>query len=262
MSAEHRFAIGAGYLVAPLFVGLLGFSVDWWFNRTAAEDEKPGDPPSTDRAAGTEEPTKTNDQADGRLSWRQTLVAYLTIVLAMRKGLADDRHTVSRAVLAVGTIFIGSVAGAFLLSPPILLVFWAQCALLLLIVLFAMLVAYRDPDPKQHRVPERLFVFVGVLITAGAVALGYEQLFAGASFDAADVRLQQGETVRGAYITTTDTAVLLVTRGSRGCPAITALRRDQIEQVRIRPAKLEVSSEEPGTCAGTADWPTARAAGR
>jgi hypothetical protein len=29
MSAEHRFAIGAGYLIAPVFVGLVGFAVDW-----------------------------------------------------------------------------------------------------------------------------------------------------------------------------------------------------------------------------------------
>jgi hypothetical protein len=29
MSTEHRFAIGAGILIAPLFAGLIGFLVDW-----------------------------------------------------------------------------------------------------------------------------------------------------------------------------------------------------------------------------------------
>ena len=40
MSPEHRFVIGAGYLVAPIFVGLVGFlavlSSGGWLSRTGA----------------------------------------------------------------------------------------------------------------------------------------------------------------------------------------------------------------------------------
>jgi hypothetical protein len=35
MSAEHRFTIGGGYLLAPMFVGLVGFIVDWLVLRQA-----------------------------------------------------------------------------------------------------------------------------------------------------------------------------------------------------------------------------------
>jgi hypothetical protein len=155
---------------------------------------------------------------------------------------------------AVGATLAGSLAGWLLIQPPVPVVFALQSAALLLVVLVAMHY-YRDRDHPSghHRIDEHLVVFVGVLLSAGAIALGHEQLFAAPTFDTADIRLTDGITVEGGYITTTDTAVLLITRRSGDCPTITALRRDRIEQARIGPTSIEVEVEDSEFCTRTLD---------
>jgi hypothetical protein len=199
MSAEHRFAIGGGYLLVPMFVGLVGFAVDWWVTKR--------------------EPTEM----------RRREVAVVTIVAA-------------------------SVLGGLLIQPAVPFVFVLQSAALLLAVVAAIHL-YRDRPPDHHRIDERLIVFVAVLVSAGAIALVHEQFFADATFDTADIRLTEGVTVEGGYVTTTDTAVLLITSRIGGCPTITAVRRDRIEQVRIGPGKLQVEMPDRQPCTRTVDFP-------
>jgi hypothetical protein len=180
MSAEHRFAIGGGYLLAVLLVGLVGFAVDWLVLKQAQ--------PRRRRPAGARCRSSSHFRA-----------------------------------------------------PPCLRSSWSRSV-------------HRNLPDDHDRINERLIVFVSVLVSAGVIALGYEQLFADATFDTADIRLTEGVTVEGVYITTTDTAVLLITRRTGDCPTITAVRRDRIEQVRIGPSRLELGIPDRELCTRTVDW--------
>jgi hypothetical protein len=245
MSAEHRFAIGAGYLIAPLFVGLVGFAVDWlvikrWHDprdTSAAPERGDADRDNQTRSepAGGAAESKPANRKSGDPSTR------------------EHSLPAKRFWAAMLAIFAASLVGGLLIQPPAPLVFILQCAALLGIVLVALAV-YRDRPRDHHRLDERVIVFVLVVVSAGAIALGYEQLFADATFDAADIRLREGATVQGGYVTTTDTAVLLITRHSNDCPAITAVRRDQIEQVSIGPTQVKVSLDDPQFCTRTEEW--------
>jgi hypothetical protein len=141
-----------------------------------------------------------------------------------------------------------------LLDPPVPIVFALQSGALLVIVLIVMGV-YPGRHSDHHRLDERVIVFASVLVSAGVIALAYEQLFAAPTFDAADIRLADGGSVDGGYITTTDTAVLLITRDSHDCATITAVRRDRIERVLIGPSKLKVAAHDREFCTRTQDWP-------
>lgn len=97
MSSEHRFAIGAGSLTAPLFVGLVGFLVDWvWIEdirarrRRAMIGTRKQDGPSV---AGKE-------RGKGR--------ALLT----------PRRY--ERALLAIAATVVGALIGLVVLQPPLM----------------------------------------------------------------------------------------------------------------------------------------------
>jgi hypothetical protein len=236
MSPEHRFAIGAGYLIAPLFVGLVGFVVDWLLIKRlpdtppSAEDT----PPSAEDTPPSAEDTPAHEEWRNPKRWWDVL---------------QQRRT----KVAVIAVFSGFAAGLLLLSPPVPLLFALQFFALLIIVVVVIGI-YADRPKDHHRVDERIIVFVSVLVSAGAIALAYEQLRPDADFDAAHIRLKEGATVDGGYITTTDTAVVLITRGSHDCPAITAVRRDQVEQIWIGPTKLQVSVDDSQLCTRTQEW--------
>ena len=51
MSAEHRFAIGAGILIAPLLAGFIGFLVDWSWVKPTLPQVPTGDSSRKSRAA-------------------------------------------------------------------------------------------------------------------------------------------------------------------------------------------------------------------
>jgi hypothetical protein len=247
MSTEHRFAIGAGYLIAPLFVGLVGFVVDWLVMKHSPDgDDSPEAARRSERAQ-----IDSDDHRAGRLrswlGWR--LGSWLLWPLDRWLEPFGAKRARWALVATVG----GAIVGGLLLEPAVPLVFILQSAALLVIVVVAIGVFGHLP-PEHHRFDERVVVFVSVLVSAGVIALGYEQLFADPSFDAADIQLAEGGTVKGGYVTTTDTAVLVVTRGSDDCPAITAVRRDRIEHARIGPTKLEVRGEDPEFCTRTQDW--------
>jgi hypothetical protein len=231
MSAEHRFAIGAGYLIAPLFVGLIGFAVDWlilkrWPDPAATQAARESGDAGSDK--------ETRKRAD-QTWWNPRTWASLG---AKRTG------------AAIVAIIAGIVVGVLLLHPPEPGVFILQGVALLAIVVVSLRV-YGHRGSDHHRLDERVIVFVSVIVIAGAIALGYEQLFADATFDAADVQLRDGASVEGGYITTTDTAVLLITPGGDFCPAITAVRRDQIEQVSLGPTEREIRVDDSRFCGRT-----------
>jgi hypothetical protein len=243
MSAEHRFAIGAGYLIAPLFVGLVGFAVDWWVIKRWP------DPSETSSV-----PERGDADRDDRTRFESAAVASKPGNHKFRSPrIRADSLAAKRTSAAILTIVAATVVGGLLLRPPAPLVFILQSAALLIIVLAAVVV-YRHRASDHHRFDERAIVFVSVIVTAGAIALAYEQLVADATFEAADIQLSEGTTVQGGYVTTTDTAVVLITRRSNDCPAITAVRRDRIEQVSIGPTEVKVSLDDPEFCTRTHDW--------
>jgi hypothetical protein len=264
MSTEHRFAIGAGYLIAPLFVGLVGFVVDWLVikhspNGNNSNGSKSPDgnqsPDGDDSPHAPRRSERPHTDSDNQQAWhlRSWLAWRLGSWLAWRLGSWLEPFGAKRARWALVATVGGSVVGGLLLEPAEPLVFILQSAALFVIVVVAIGVFDHLP-PEHHRFDERVVVFVSVIVSAGVIALGYEQLFADPTFDAADIRLTEGATVEGGYITTTDTAVLLITRASHDCPAITAVRRDRIEQARIGPTKLEVRGDDPEFCTRTQDW--------
>ena len=113
---------------------------------------------------------------------------------------------------------------------------------------------HADSSADQHHWDQRVIVFSCVLVFAGAIALFHEQLFADPAFNAAHIEFAAGTVdVDGGYITTTETAVLLVTRFKNDCPTITAVRRDRIRQITIGPASVNVPVH-PQRCSGEESW--------
>ncbi len=263
MSAEHRFVIGAGYLIGPLFVGLVGFLVDWF---VIQKDRPQGEPRSEARESA---PPLVGGVDSRSLSPRRVVATEANKPespgVASGKGAGHERFgrygaharevlrhpwrslTKNRTGAAVGSVAASTVFGIVLLQPPEKRVFVVQSVALFLVVLAAIGHSNRHPS-HHHRLDERVAVFTLVLVLAGAIALVYEQRFAPTVFDDAQVRLRDStDPVQGGYITTTDTAVLLITHGDHkgvACPMITAVRRDQIQRVWVGPGKLKVVKSE------------------
>lgn len=271
MSAEHRFAIGAGYLVAPLVVGLVGYIAD----TVVIALWPPGPPPQRLPAAGGERPERKAWNPKRWWHWLRDRFAHRWDLLGHEPASErswnprrwwDRHHTplspderwiwAGRTRSAVVVTVVGAVLAGLILQPEVWPLFVFQSTALLVIVLGAIRVyAHRPLD--HHRWDERVIVFVLVIVGTGASALCYERLFGDAVFDVAHIQFKDGPTVglEGGYVTTTETSVVLITRVTRArhdCPAVTAVRRDQIERIWIGPTELEVRGT---ACGADVDWP-------
>jgi hypothetical protein len=177
MSTEHRFAIGAGILIAPLLAGFIGFLADWVAGKTVSHRR--------------------------------------------------------RQALAVGTVLGGAALVYVLLKPPFETFAFESVA-----VAAAVPIAFqflpKEPE-KRHRFPERLAVFLSVLVAAGAGAILAES-FGAPSFDETEITIRdQPAPVTGGYITSTEHSVVLSTR----CEVIEAVPRDQIERISVGPDEVK-----------------------
>ena len=202
MSTEHRFAIGAGILAAPLLAASIGFLVDWLLT-------------PTDRVT----PHKKDEQV--RRLWRWVLdVALFLGVRRLRQG------------LAAVTVLLGLVLVYLILRPPPV-----TLALEGFFVVVAVALAFQflpDEAGKRHKFQERLVVFLSVLVGAGVGAIIAES-FESPSFDEAKITIRDQSLVTGAYITSTDHAVVLSTR----CEVIEAVPRDRIERISVGPGEVK-----------------------
>jgi energy-converting hydrogenase Eha subunit A len=201
MSAEHRFAIGAGILTGPLLTALIAFLLDW-----ALFPKK-------------DAPKEMRDPSD----------------LRQRRSDPRQRRTEvrPRQWIAAVAILVGAAPVYVLLRPPLdtLII---EIVFVAVAVVAALEVLHRK-HVKRHRFDERLVVFVSVLAAAGAGAILAEAL-GSPSFDKAKitVRGQEGS-IRGGYITSTEHSVVLSTR----CEVVEAVPRDEITRIRVGPEELE-----------------------
>jgi len=192
MSTEHRFAIGAGILAAPLLAASIGFLADWLFTTKDRVTQDQGEP--------------AEDKQLRRL----------------RQG------------VGVVTVLLGLVLVYFVLRPPPV-----TLALEGLFVVAAVTLAFQflpDKADKRQKFQERLVVFLSVLVGAGVGAIIAES-FESPSFDEAKITIRDQSLVTGAYITSTDNAVVLSTR----CEVIEAVPRDRIERISVGPGEVKRS---------------------
>ena len=77
-------------------------------------------------------------------------------------------------------------------------------------------------------------MFLSVLVGAGVGAIIAESLES-PSFDEAKITIRDRSVVTGAYITSTDNAVVLSTR----CEVIEAVPRDRIERISVGPDEVK-----------------------
>jgi hypothetical protein len=214
MSAEHRFAVGAGILAAPLLAATIGFLVDWlgagrWGPDRADEPDRPRE---TSRVTGTEVDRTHQSESKGPPP--------------------DRRLRRERQVVAAGAILVGGGIVGFLLKLPLwTLAFELVCVIGAVSLVFHFL--SREPE-KRYTFDERLVVFLSVLTAAGVGAIVAES-FRTPSFDEAEITLRdQRAAVTGGYITSTEQSVVLSTR----CEVIEAVPRDQIMQIRVGPGEV------------------------
>ena len=202
MSAEHRFALGAGLLIAPLLAGLVGFLVDWAF---AGERDGVGDGWRQVLAGGTVLLGAALAFVILRPEWETFLAEVLAVAAAVplafhflhkqRRGRARDPHPLGRPDR------------------------WSR-----------------------HSFNERLVVFLTVLGAAGAGAIIAEALLRSPSFDEARVTVRapvraQDKFVTGGYITSTDYSIVLTTR----CEVIEAVPRDLVARITVGPGKRKAT---------------------
>jgi hypothetical protein len=233
MPTEQRFAIGVGHLLAPLFVGLVGFLAD-----LALTTHMAGQKPFADGAG--QDPCADGARPDRSGIWG-VLARGLRDVFNPSTFLASSRRQWSAA-----TITLGALVGALLLEPPSLWLYLLQIGA----ILFALTVVYIFGPEGGQGPTERGAVFLLVLVLAGLIAFAFEGA-GDAEFDFAAVGFKESgqPPVAGYYVTTTSNAVLLITLDGQGddnqCPRseslgrITALPHDQIERVWIGPTKVK-----------------------
>jgi hypothetical protein len=119
MSTEHRFAIGAGILAAPLLAASIGFLVDWLLT-------------PTDRVT----PHKKDEQV-GRL-WRWVLdVALFLGVRRLRQG------------LAAVTVLLGLVLVYLILRPPPVTLALEGFFVVVAVALASISLDHRSTDPDE-----------------------------------------------------------------------------------------------------------------
>ena len=179
--AEHRFALGASYLLAPLFVGLVGFLADVALTAHWTHSPAPADP--------------TSRQPRIAAWWDRV----------RREPACKRERLKTRGPLAVVTLVLGTIVGIVLLRPPLLWLFLIQIVAIvgIVAVVFAL-----GPDEGKG-LGERAVVFALVLITAGVLAFGFEQL-RDPKFDFGAIRLKDHSVLAGFYVTSTANAVLLI----------------------------------------------------
>jgi hypothetical protein len=241
MPTEHRFALGASYLIAPLFVGLVGFLADWALTAHWASKGEPGSdtsPPRSTDARHESRPGHPIKRAPAK--WASN---------AQRRPEAKRERLWARAPFAAGTVALGTVAGIVLLRPPLVWLFLLQIAAIGCVVT---VVALLSPG-EGTLTHERVVVFLLVLVIAGVFAFAFERLRT-PEFDFAAVGLNDNSWVTGYYVTTTSNAVLLITLGRaddrNACPAalsrrqVTVLPTDQIGRLWIGPRDVQVSPHE------------------
>jgi hypothetical protein len=207
MSAEHRFVIGANYLLPPLLIGLVAFLVEAAFH--------------------TQYP-------DMKLRTRMAITS-LTLVVAATAGIiiirptAEIRETVVLQVL-VAAVVIPITLGVFRSARR-----------------------RRDQHPadaldeqrnrsRRHGLDEHVVVFLSVLISAGLVALLVVRE-RDPEFDRADILLDDGGRLAGAYVTTTDEAAVLISRNRYSCPSISAVPRNRIARIWIGPDTIKFGDQ-------------------
>lgn len=174
MSTEHRFAIGAGILAAPVLAGSIGFLADTVLT-------------TTDKVIQREE--EARDTRETEKAAKQ--------IRRLRQG------------LAVITVVVGLVLVYYVLRPPL-----ETLALEGLAVVAAVAIAFEllpDDADKRHGFGERIAIFLAVLVGAGIGAIVAES-FETPTFDEARITIRDKGVITGGYITSTDHAVVLSTR--------------------------------------------------
>jgi Na+/proline symporter len=174
MSTEHRFAIGAGILAAPLLAASIGFLADTVLT-------------TTDKVVQREE--NARDTRETEKAAKQ--------IRRLRQG------------LAVITVVLGLVLVYYVLRPPL-----ETLALEGLAVVAAVAIAFEllpDDADKRHGFGERIVIFLAVLVGAGVGAIIAES-FETPTFDEARITIREKGVVTGGYITSTDHAVVLSTK--------------------------------------------------
>jgi hypothetical protein len=107
----------------------------------------------------------------------------------------------------------------------------------------------RDATPQS--LEERVWMALAVLTTASAAALAVERV-RDTTFDEATIALRGGgASVSGAYVTSTDYAVVLAVKAG-SCAVIQAVPRDRIERITVGPKLVD-----PPACAARNDPPRA-----
>jgi hypothetical protein len=174
MSTEHRFAIGAGILAAPVLAASIGFLADTVLT-------------ATDKVIQREE--EARDTRETEKAAKQ--------IRRLRQG------------LAVVTVVLGLVLVYYVLRPPL-----ETLALEGLAVVAAVAIAFEllpDDADKRHGFGERIAIFLAVLVGAGIGAIVAES-FETPTFDEARITIRDKGAITGGYITSTDHAVVLSTR--------------------------------------------------
>jgi hypothetical protein len=208
MSAEHRFVIGIGFLVVPLFVGLLAFICEWVVLAGWPHSIGPG----------------------GRL-----LLAAGAIVVAAALGLVIFEPSPWWLFITQCAVVLVAVPAAFVILGHVHDRRRGRRG--------GSWIRGRPPE-YWHRLDEIIVLFLAVLISAGVIAL----IVVGtrdATFDTAEVDLREGQ-IQGKYVTTTPNAVVLIMKRDHECWGIGAVPRDQIVRILIGPDTDKV--EMPDSC--------------
>lgn len=232
MPVEHRFSLGASYLIAPLFVGLVGFLADWAL--TARWASSVAQDPSAGGPGGTQ--TTTSHR---RRRWADK---------ARHTPRSKRERVLTRGPLALFTIFLGFGLGMLLLRPPLIWLFVLQILAICGVMAAVLLLAPAEATGAY----ERVLVFVLVLLTASGLAFAFERSLSPA-FDIATLTTTDEGRVVGYYITKTSDAVVLITLGCEDerteCPndrsprRITAVPSDQIQRLSIGPRNFVVDAK-------------------
>jgi hypothetical protein len=225
MSAEHRFVIGATYLIAPLAVGLIACLADLALQSAHRPDHPP--------------------------RWSRLVLAGVLIALGAAAG-ALFFEAASRRLE-----FIFQCASIFVILVVVEIVNWARGRRAHTPVGSEREAGNKVSSTRPNvarslrsggrneggRIPhERVVVFASVLIAAGSISLLFESRRSPA-FDHAQLHLKDQTSMADRYYvtTTSNSVVLLAIDGS--CPAIDAVPRDQIESIHIGPARVVVHAD-------------------
>jgi hypothetical protein len=204
MTAEHRFAIGAGILILPLLAAFFGFLIDWLVVRPKEHRQTEG----------------SDQEQQGCQRDRQE---------------QEERRHRQRLLWAVGTLLLGVVVVYFVLRPPLETIAFAGGAVVLVVP--AVLEVLHRAGVETRGFYEQLAVFLSVLVAAGAGAI-FAEAFGSPSFDETEITIRdQQAPITGGYITSTEHSVVLTPR----CEVVEAVPRDRIERISVGPGEVRPS---------------------